>query len=63
MKIRILLPALGLAASLGASCQRIPPSVSIPGYGEKEAAKEESAHTPLGAPEHPTEPLPGQSAG
>lgn len=50
---RLLLCAVGVAALAAVSCQRIPPSVSIPGYGEKEAAKAEAGAKTLGAPENP----------
>jgi hypothetical protein len=53
-----LLAALALAA---VSCQRIPPSVSIPGYGEKKAAEEKAESKPLGAAENPPEFFPPQS--
>ncbi len=52
---RIILCAVGLAALAAVSCQRIPPSVSIPGYGEKEAAKAEAGAKTLGAPVNPHE--------
>lgn len=53
-----LLAALALAA---VSCQRIPPSVSVPGYGEKKAAEEKAESKPLGAAENPPEFFPPQS--
>jgi len=41
------------AALLAVSCQRIPPSVSIPGYGEKKVAEEKAESKPLGSTENP----------
>ncbi len=55
----VLLAALALAA---VSCERIPPSVSIPGYGEKKAAEEKAESQPLGAAENPPEFFPSDSA-
>jgi hypothetical protein len=53
--------ALLSAVALGAvSCQRIPPSVSIPGYGEKKAVEEKVEDKPLGAAEKPPEFFPSQ---
>ena len=51
MKIFSLL--LAAAALLAASCQRIPPSVSVPGYEENKAAAEKTEGKPLGAAENP----------
>jgi hypothetical protein len=53
----ILLSALALGT---VSCQRIPPSVSIPGYGEKKAAEVKTESKPLGSAENPPEFFPGQ---
>ena len=62
---------LAAAALLAASCQRIPPSVSIPGYYQKKAAEEKTESKPLGAAENPpaffpavgeSTPAPGSSA-
>jgi hypothetical protein len=53
----ILLSALALGA---VSCQRIPPSVSIPGYGEKKAAEVKTESKPLGSAENPPEFFPAQ---
>ena len=44
---------LAVAALPAVSCQRIPPSVSIPGYGEKKAAEEKAENKPLGSSENP----------
>ena len=55
--------ALLLAAAalcLAPACQRIPPSVSIPGYEEKKAAEEKAESKPLGAAENPPEFFPPQ---
>jgi len=55
----VLLAALALAA---VSCERIPPSVSIPDYGEKKAAEEKTEIKPLGAAENPPEFFPPDSS-
>lgn len=57
---QLLLAVLGLAASLAVSCERIPPSVSIPGYAEKEAAGEKAESRPLGASENPPSFFPAE---
>ena len=54
----VVLAVLVLAA---VSCERIPPSVSIPGYGEKKAAEEKTESKPLGAAENPPEFFPSDS--
>jgi len=55
--------ALFSALALGAvSCQRIPPSVSVPGYGEKKAAEETTESKPLGSAENPPEFFPPDSS-
>jgi len=46
---------LGAIALTALGCQRIPPSVSIPGYEEKAAAAEQAGGRPLGAAENPPE--------
>ena len=51
----VLLAAIALVA---VSCERIPPSVSIPGYGEKKAAEEKTEAKPLGVAENPPEFFP-----
>lgn len=51
---------LAFAALPAVSCQRIPPSVSIPGYGDKKAAEEKAESKPLGAAENPPEFFPTQ---
>ena len=48
----VLLAAAGLFA---VSCERIPPSVSIPGYEKKKAAEEKTEAKPLGTAENPPE--------
>ena len=52
-----LRPALVLAAVaalvLGPACERIPPSVSIPGYGEKKAAEKKEESGPIGGTTNP----------
>ena len=53
----VLLAILALAA---VSCERIPPSVSIPGYDKKKAAEEKVENKPLGAAENPPAFFPGK---
>ena len=55
MTLRILLLTLSLCALPGVSCQRIPPSVSIPGYDEKNAPGERAEGHKLGTSEKPPE--------
>jgi hypothetical protein len=55
----VLLGALALAA---VSCERIPPSVSIPDYDKKKSAEEKVEEKPLGATENPPEFFPPDSA-
>ena len=55
----VLLAALALAA---VSCERIPPSVSIPGYDKKKAAEEKTESKPLGAAENPPAFFPAQES-
>lgn len=50
--LRTTFAAALAALALSTACQRIPPSVSIPGYGEKEEAEEKAESRPLGASEH-----------
>lgn len=58
VKFLILLAAT--AALLAVSCERIPPSVSIPGYDEKEAAVEKAESRPLGVSDNPPAFFPGK---
>ncbi|MFM8682774.1 MAG: hypothetical protein ACKOEG_03175 [Chthoniobacterales bacterium] len=51
---------LAAAALLSVSCQRIPPSVSIPGYEEKKAAEEKVESRTLGTSDNPPEFFPAQ---
>jgi hypothetical protein len=53
---------LGALLLLAASCERIPPSVSIPDYAEKKAAEEKAENKPLGAAENPPEFFPPDSS-
>ena len=53
----VLCATLALAA---ASCERIPPSVSIPDYDKKKAVEEKVEDKPLGAAENPPEFFPSQ---
>jgi hypothetical protein len=58
--VKIFPVLLAVLASGAVACQRIPPSVSIPGYGEKEAAAEKVESRPLGTAENPPEFFPAQ---
>jgi hypothetical protein len=49
---------LAVAALAAVSCERIPPSVSIPDYAKKKAAEEKTESKPLGAAENPPEFFP-----
>ncbi len=51
---------LAVAALAAVSCERIPPSVSIPDYDQKKAAAEKVEQKPLGAAENPPEFFPKQ---
>jgi hypothetical protein len=62
MAHRFFLLTLAGAVCLAASCQRIPPSVSIPGYDEKKTAEEKIETKPLGASENPPAFFPGQES-
>ena len=53
---------LAISALAAVSCERIPPSVSIPGYDKKKAAVEKTESQPLGAAENPPEFFPPDSA-
>ena len=53
----VLLAVVALAA---VSCERIPPSVSIPDYDKKKSAEEKAESKPLGAAENPPEFFPPQ---
>ena len=53
----VLCATLSLAA---ASCERIPPSVSIPDYDKKKAVEEKVEDKPLGAAENPPTFFPGK---
>ena len=55
----VVLAILALAA---VSCERIPPSKSIPGYGEKKAAEEKAESKPLGASDNPPAFFPEDSS-
>lgn len=57
--------ALALAAACilaGPACERIPPSVSVPGYAEKKAAEKEAGAGTLGASTNPPVFFPPQKA-
>ncbi|MFM8683817.1 MAG: hypothetical protein ACKOEG_08575 [Chthoniobacterales bacterium] len=53
---------LAAAALPSVSCQRIPPSVSIPGYEEKKAAEEKVESRTLGTSDNPPTFFPADSA-
>ena len=53
---------LAFAALATVSCERIPPSVSIPGYDKKKAAEQKVESKPLGAAQNPPEYFPSDSA-
>lgn len=56
--LALLLAAAALC--LAPACQRIPPSVSIPGYGEQKAAEEKAEPRTLGTSDNPPEFFPPQ---
>ena len=60
--VKFFAPLLAAAALVSVSCERIPPSVSIPGYGEKKAAEEKTESKPLGSAENPPEFFPPDSS-
>ncbi len=60
MNSRLALLVLASVVCLATSCERIPPSVSIPGYEKKEAAGEKSEAKPLGGSENPPTYFTGQ---
>ena len=51
---------LATAALVSVSCERIPPSVSIPGYAEKKAAEEKVENRTLGTSDNPPTFFPGK---
>lgn len=53
---------LGLAALAAVSCERISPSVSVPGYAEKQAAAQKAAGQPLGGSVQPPSFFPQTTA-
>ncbi len=55
LALRVLLLAL-----VGPACQRISPSVSIPGYEEKKEAEEKAGNRPLGTSDNPPTFFPGK---
>ncbi len=62
MKRRLTLLALGTVLALSAACERIPPSVSIPGYGEKKAGAEKAGEEKLGSTDHSPAFFPAKAA-
>jgi hypothetical protein len=56
--VKYLSVLLAVAALAAVSCERIPPSVSIPDYDQKKAAAEKVEEKPLGATENPPEFFP-----
>lgn len=59
---RLLLLSLAAVLPLAASCERIPPSVSIPDYDKKKAAEHKDEAKPLGAAENPPTFFPADSS-
>jgi hypothetical protein len=55
-----LLSLAAAALCLATACERISPSVSIPGYEEKKAAEAKAEARTLGATENPPEFFPTQ---
>jgi hypothetical protein len=51
---------LAAVTLFAASCERIPPSVSVPGYDKKKAAEQKTESKPLGAAENPPTFFPSQ---
>ena len=51
---------LAAASFVSVSCERIPPSVSIPGYAEKKAAEEKTEERTLGTSDNPPTFFPTQ---
>jgi len=58
--VKFFAPLLAATALVSVSCERIPPSVSIPGYDKKKAAEEKVEQKPLGAAENPPSFFPGK---
>ena len=58
--VKFFAPLLAATALVSVSCERIPPSVSIPGYDKKKAAEEKVEQKPLGAAENPPTFFPGK---
>jgi hypothetical protein len=58
--VKFFAPLLAVVALVSVSCERIPPSVSIPGYDKKKAAEEKTESKPLGTAENPPEFFPSQ---
>jgi len=51
---------IAAAALVSVSCERIAPSVSIPGYAEKKAAEEKVESRTLGTSDNPPTFFPGK---
>ncbi|MFZ4483763.1 MAG: hypothetical protein ACOYOL_07270 [Chthoniobacterales bacterium] len=62
MKHRLTLLALGAILVFSAACERIPPSVSIPDYGEKKAEQEKAGEEKLGTTEQAPTFFPAKAA-
>jgi len=58
--VKFFAPLLAATALVSVSCERIPPSVSIPGYDKKKAAEEKVEQKPIGAAENPPTFFPGK---
>lgn len=59
---RLFLLSLVAILPLAASCERIPPSVSIPDYDKKKAAEHKGEAKPLGSAENPPTYFPADSS-
>jgi len=59
--VKFFVPLLAaLALCLAPACERISPSVSIPGYAEKKAAAEKAESRTLGTSDNPPTFFPGK---
>ena len=58
--VKVFSLLIAAAALVSVSCQRIPPSVSIPGYEEKKAAEDKAESRTLGTSDNPPTFFPGK---